>query len=90
MLCLYDAVPVAQVIAPDLALAVPLTGRTMQFSDLGSGEVNYYGFRQFLGWYTHTVGGLLFSIETRVYVGAAADSTWAEVKPIVNSVHLPA
>jgi hypothetical protein len=87
MLCLYDPVPREAVTAPDISQAVPINGTTMHFSDLGGGEINYYGFRQFLGWHILISGDTLYSIETRVYVGPNASSEWTQVQPIVDSVH---
>lgn len=88
MLFLYDPVPLDYVKAP-IGQAVELSSdRGMQFQDLGSGAVNFYGFRQFLGWHIVISANTLYSIETRVYVGPNAGTEWADVQSIVDSVRV--
>lgn len=90
MLLLYiqEPVPVASVTAPDISSAIRLNGRTMHFADLGGGQVNWQGFRNFIGWYVATSGDTLFSIGVNVYVGPNAGPEWSEAQPIVESIHL--
>lgn len=92
MLLLYfqEPVPIASVTAPNISEAIHLHGRTMRFSDLGGGQRNWQGFRNFIGWYIATSGDTLYSIGVNVYVGPDAGPEWAEVQPIVDSINLPA
>lgn len=92
MLLLYiqEPVPIASVTAPNIAEAVRLNGRTMQFNDLGGGQRQWHGFRNFMGWYIATSGDTLYSMGINVYVGPNAGNEWAEVQPIVASIQLPA
>lgn len=89
MLFIYEPVPTTSVTAPDISQAISLTGgSSMKFSDLGGGQINYWGFRQFLGWYVATSSGDLYSVEARVYVGPEAGTEWAQVQPIVDSIYI--
>jgi hypothetical protein len=72
----------------DVSRSIPLNGTNMQFGAMGGGNVNWWGFRQFLGWWTATVQGALYSLVVLVYVGPEAGSDWTEVQDIVNSVRL--
>ncbi len=91
LLFIRDPVPLAAVTSPDIAEAVSLdNGRTMRFSDLGDGGINWQGFRNFIGWYTVTSGDILYSMGLNVYVGPNAGSEWSDSQLIVDSIHLPA
>lgn len=91
LLFLRDPVHVNAVTAPDISDAIQLSkGKTMRFSDLGGGQRNWQGFRNFIGWYIATLGDTLYSMGVNVYVGPDAGNEWSEVQPIVDSIHLPA
>jgi|SRR5215467_2241358 len=92
MLLLYirDPVHVRSVTAPNISEAISLNGSMMRFSDLGGGQRNWQGFRNFLGWYVVTSGDILYSMSVNVYVGPHAGSEWKQVQPIVDSIHVPA
>jgi hypothetical protein len=89
MLLLYirDPVPIAS--ANPSGKPIRLNGTTMRFSDLGGGQRNWQGFRNFIGSYIATSGPMLYSIGVNVYVGPDAGSEWKQVQPIVDSIHLP-
>ncbi len=92
MLLLFIQEPIAVAAAsqsfPDFSDAIQLNGRTMNFSDLGGGNITYAGFRNFIGWYVAASGDSLYSIGVNVYVGPRAGAEWADVQSIVNSIHL--
>lgn len=92
LLFIQEPIPVAAASGsfPNLAEAIHLSGTTMRFRDLGGGEIIYAGFRNFTGWYIATSGESLYSIGVNVYVGPSAAAEWAEVQPIVDSIHIPA
>jgi hypothetical protein len=90
LLYLQEPVPVADVPTsfPQVSEASELTGSNVQFTDLGGGQTNWQGFRNFVGWYVATLGQELYSIGVNVYVGPNAGAEWSEVQPIVDSIHL--
>jgi hypothetical protein len=86
LLYIRDPVPIAS--ANLSGKPIRLNGRTMRFSDL-SGAQHNWGFRNFTGWYIATSGDMLYSMGVNVYVGPDAGSEWRQVRPIVDSIHLP-
>lgn len=90
LLFLRDPMPVASFEAPNISEATALNGRTMRFADLGGGQIDWQGFRQFLGWYIATSGDTLYSMAAKVYVGPDAPANdWQTVQSIVDSIRLP-
>lgn len=84
MMFIYDPVPIASAYLEGLTKLVD----RMRFKDLGGGERNWMGFRQFLGGYYVTEGDSVYSMGVRVYVGDNAGPEWTQVQPIVDSVRL--
>jgi hypothetical protein len=78
-------------VGADVSQQLPLNGATMQFAGLGGGNMNWAGFRQFTGaWWATAADGSLHSLLLWLYVGQNAGPEWAEVQPIVQSIHIPA
>jgi hypothetical protein len=88
MLLLYIRDPVSIASANLSGKPIRLNGRTMRFSDLSGGQRNR-GFRNLIGSYIVTSGPMLYSMGVNVYVGPDAGSEWKQVRPIVDSIHLP-
>lgn len=88
MLFIFDPIPAADANTAGFTPLAPTT--TMRFSDLGGGERLWNGFRHFIAPYAVTVGGQLYSITARLYVGPDAGAEWATAQSIIDNVAIPA